>query len=388
MKKRTIIILASVVAVCVLGLLASLIINWPVNTDSTEGNIGKSSRFFRKTTTERIDNLEELLRNDEDYKNSIVLAYTIMETRTMQFGALVDLSNQAAGNIPEFADVLQDMNELVPLITNVSEAIVAAGSDLNTILSGESCSDVTESTINASLAYTTLQKQNTLASRFIDTADKYVKKAEATETLQFVRDQWVDYMKMTAALEGDTKAAKKLLKKEALLTPEHTLNALNKLETPYQAVLLHGADLSGAFEVGCILKEVVNAPELLSLVPDIAFEVFRFSNIEPNNKLRTHNVFEPQILQQADDTQLEHATGDDILLNGKYTPRVFYNRESVENILNNLNTTPAISQFGKQFEFAHDATGLINERQHLDVCHYLDQVIDQTAQGFTPVPLL
>ena len=66
MKKKAIIIIVSVVLVCALGLVLSLVLDWPVSTDSTSGNIGKSSRFSRKAATERIDNMEELLQADED----------------------------------------------------------------------------------------------------------------------------------------------------------------------------------------------------------------------------------------------------------------------------------------------------------------------------------
>ena len=57
--------------------------------------------------------------------------------------------------------------------------------------------------INAALADTTLQKENKLADRFIETTDKYLEAAEGDDRLKFVRDQWVDYQKMTAALEGE-----------------------------------------------------------------------------------------------------------------------------------------------------------------------------------------
>ena len=139
MKKKTLItIVVSVVLACALGLVLSYVFDWPISPGSTSGNIGKSSRFSRKTATERIDNMEELLQADEDYKNSIVLAYSIMQTRAMQFAALVDMSNQVAGDIPEFEGVLKDMNEAAPMVKNVVESLTAAGTDLNTILMGES----------------------------------------------------------------------------------------------------------------------------------------------------------------------------------------------------------------------------------------------------------
>lgn len=225
MKKKNTIILASLIALCAIGLLSSFLFSWPVSTESAHGNVGKVSRFSRKVVTEPIDNMEELLRTDEDYKSSIVLAYSVMYSRAVQFGTLVDMSNQAAGGIPEFEGILQEMNDNVPVIANVANALVDAGKDLNTVLSDMPCPEVSQSTMNAALSYTTLQKQNGLADRFIETTDKYVKLTEAPEELMLVRDLWVDYQQMTAALEGDKKAARALDKKGTLLTPEQALKA-------------------------------------------------------------------------------------------------------------------------------------------------------------------
>ena len=225
MKKKNTIILASLIALCAIGLLSSFLFSWPVSTESAHGNVGKVSRFSRKVVTEPIDNMEELLRTDEDYKSSIVLAYSVMYSRAVQFGTLVDMSNQAAEGIPEFEGILQEMNDMAPVFTNVANALVDAGKDLNTVLSDMPCPEVSQSTMNAALSYTTLQKQNGLADRFIETTDKYVKLTEAPEELMLVRDLWVDYQQMTAALEGDKKAARALDKKGTLLTTEQALKA-------------------------------------------------------------------------------------------------------------------------------------------------------------------
>ena len=143
MKKKAFIIVCSVLAVCILGLFLSRYLSWPVSSERASGDVSKAARFSRGT---KVD----------------------MQTRALQFGALVDMSNEVAGDIPAFAGVLEEMNA-----------------------------------INAALADTTLQKENKLADRFIETTDKYLEAAEGDDRLKFVRDQWVDYQKMTAALEGE-----------------------------------------------------------------------------------------------------------------------------------------------------------------------------------------
>ena len=331
MKKKSIIILATVVAVCAIGLLASYLFSWPVNSDSTSGNIGKSSRFSRKTAPERIDNMEELLRADEDYKNSILLAYSVMQARAIQFGNLVDMSNQAAGDIPEFKDVLDEMNEQAPIFTNVANALVEAGNNLNTVLGGMPCPDVTQSTINASLSYTTLQKQNYLANRFIDTTDKYIKKADATEELMLVRDLWLEYQQMTAAMEGDKKAAKALDKKGVLLTPEQALKAAETFETVNQA----GIIISGNTLVGLLPVDVFYIP-------------FRNSFDASNEKLDFSIAITPD------------------------ARHIFYN-EGVNQLIQNSLNKPDL--------FISASPIIISNTDPAEVCTQLNQVITQTAEG-------
>ena len=74
-KKSLLIIVVSVVAVCLLGVIASQVFDWPVNADQTSGNVAKSSRFSRKTAQEAASNMQELLLSDEGYKNGLVAAY-------------------------------------------------------------------------------------------------------------------------------------------------------------------------------------------------------------------------------------------------------------------------------------------------------------------------
>ena len=376
MKKKTLIILLSVILVCALGLVLSLIIRWPVSSDSTDGNIGKSSRFSRKTATERIDNMEELLQADENYKNSIVLAYSVMQTRAMQFAALVDMSNQVAGDIPEFEGVLKDMNEAAPMVRNVVESLSAAGTDLNTVLKGESCPDVTQNTINASLAYTTLQKQNELANRFIETTDKYIKKADASDELLFVRDQWVDYQQMTAALEGDTKAAKELKKKGTLLPAEKAASALNQFAVAYQVPLYMGANLSESFNVNnglvsalpegmvneidnIIVKAAQGTEELgwdmpENLVPETVFGTFR-------------NVVTDEFSDMMNDPSLSD----------KYDPRKFYHTGILEEAQLSMGQNGVIVSSWERVITDVVKLDLKNE----NIVPNLGELIDHTAMG-------
>ena len=228
-SKKGVIMIAAVAGVCALGLILSQLVDWPVSANNAGGDIAKSSRFSRKTAAESLTNMEELIANDEGYKNGITVAYVVMQTRAAQFAELVDLSNEAAGDIPAFAGVLKDMNAVRGMAENVNAQLAEAGADLNAVLGGESRPELTQHTINASLAYTNLQKQNKLADRFIETADQYLKTAEADDQLRLVRDRWEEYQLATAALEGDEDAAEKLAELSNVIGNEDQLSLIEPL---------------------------------------------------------------------------------------------------------------------------------------------------------------
>ena len=154
MKKKTVIILSSAVAICALGLVSSHFIDWPVSHDDASGDIAKSTRFSREQASEKLTNMEELLQTDSAFKDGIVAAQVIMQTRAVQFDSLVDMSNEVAGKIPAFAEVLKDMNATREMVENVTNSLIESGQNLDAALGGEECADLEQTTINASLAYT------------------------------------------------------------------------------------------------------------------------------------------------------------------------------------------------------------------------------------------
>ena len=249
MKKKSI-ILCSLVVICAIGLVASIYIDWPVDFSKSDGDIAKAAKFSREEVSKDLSNMEELLQTDSAFKDGIVVAQVVMQTRTVQFGTLVDMSNEVAGNIPAFAEVLKDMNAQRELVDNVASSLAESAEKLNAALGGEECPDLAQSTINASLAYMTLQKQNNLATRFIETTDKYLKTAQGDDRLKFVRDQWLEYQQMTAALEGDKASAEALAKKGNLLSGEKALAAVDNLDLNAKIVVLQN----------CMIAQRMNVP--------------------------------------------------------------------------------------------------------------------------------
>ena len=243
MNKKSI-ILCSLVVICAIGLVASIYIDWPVDFNEADGDIAKAAKFSREEVSKDLSNMEELLQTDSAFKDGIVAAQVVMQTRAAQFGTLVDMSNEVAGKIPAFAEVLKEMNAQRELVNNVANSLAESADKLNAALGGEECPDLAQSSINASLAYTTLQKQNNLATRFIETTDKYLETAQGDDKLKLVRDQWLEYQQMTAALEGDKASAEALAKKGNLLSGEQALAAVGKYGLAEQLVILQSCALA------------------------------------------------------------------------------------------------------------------------------------------------
>ena len=237
MKKKSLIILSVVAAVVVAGLISSNFIHWPIDVSKTEGDIGKVDRFSRADQVVKLTNMEELLRTDSDYQEAMVMSYALMQLRSEQFASLVDMSNQVAGQIAEYAPLIQKMNGIGKMVNNVNAQLNDVGKQMEKALSGEECPELTQNTINASLAYTQLQKQNALANQFIETTDKYLANAKGSDQLKLVRDQWVDYQKLTAAIEGNKESAKALDEKGYLLTSEKADAALGAYADATQKVM-------------------------------------------------------------------------------------------------------------------------------------------------------
>ena len=293
-NKKGIIILASVIAVCVVGLILSVFVDWNVDESLSGGNIGKSSRFSRKTATEAISNMEELLVNDENFRDGLVSAYMVMQVRTQHFNTLVNMSNEAAGDIPEYAELLKEMTESKEIAANVCASLIEAGENINAALCGEERPDLAQNTINASLAYTTLQKQNTLADKFIEITDK----ADVDDNVKFVRDQWVDYQMMTAALAQDDKQMKQLEKKGSLLSAEKSAAALNCVNSVFQASLYANANIAQEFNVrnmmaGYASGEIVaNALNACQIAGDAMMKAIQSLSAQENMANTLQNVYE------------------------------------------------------------------------------------------------
>ena len=287
MKKKSIIILCSVVAVCAIGLITSHFVDWSVNHDEADGDIGKAARFSREQVSEKLSNMEELLQTDSAFKDGIVAAQVVMQTRAAQFGTLADMSNEAAGNIPAFAEVLKEMNANRELVNNVANSLAESAANLNAALGGEECPDLAQSTINASLAYTTLQKQNNLATRFIETTDKYLETAQGDDKLKLVRDQWLEYQQMTAALEGDKASAEALAKKGNLLSGEQALAAVNKCGLAERLVILQSCELAQRINVSTQLGNAVS-PQVLE--SEISSVLLAQKEVLAHRKIDAHNA--------------------------------------------------------------------------------------------------
>ena len=293
MKKKSIIILCSVAAIFAIGLITSFFVDWPVDLNEADGDIAKAARFSREQVSEKLTNMEELLQTDSAFKGGIVAAQVVMQTRAVQFGTLIDMSNEVAGNIPAFAEVLKEMNANSEMVNNVASSLAESAEKLNAALGGEECPDLAQSTINASLAYTTLQKQNNLANHFIETTDKYLETAQGDDKLKFVRDQWLEYQQMTAALEGDKASAEALAKKGNLLSGEKALAAVDNFDIAERVVVLQSCELAQSMKLPNQIGNAIRPKVLESEISSVLLaqkEILAGRKINPHNALMIGNV--------------------------------------------------------------------------------------------------
>ena len=255
--------------------------------------------------------MEELLQTDSAFKKTIVVSQVVMQTRAAQFGTLVDMSNEVAGNIPAFAEVLKEMNASREMVNNVSTSLAESGEKLNAALGGEESPELAQSTINASLAYTTLQKQNKLATRFIETTDKYLETAKADDQLKFVRDQWLEYQQMTAALEGDQASAEALAKKGNLLSGEKALAAVGNCDLGAKVTVLQSCQLAMIMNVPSGLASDINPETLGHVISAIrsAAEV-TMVNMTAEGALQSNQV--EKIFNNALDEAMKNTSADAI----------------------------------------------------------------------------
>ena len=397
-KKKLTIIACSVLAVLVVGLLVNHFFNWPIDSSDASGDISKASRFSREMESEKLTNMEELLKTDTTFKDGIVVAQMVMQTRAIQFGALVDMSNQVAGNIPAFAEVLKEMNATLEMVNNVANSLLESGNNLEAALSGKECSNLEQTTINASLAYTTLQKQNKLANKFIDTTDKYLKTAKGDDHLKFVRDQWVDYQKMTAALDGDKDAAEAMAKKGNLLSGEKTLAALADFDVAEKVAMVNSAYMTmntgvGGSLVSALSEEALN--NVVTKIRNIAEECCKNNTSETMqnqgsakfNQLVSealNNIASANIASKNNAQTLASNTG---MVNLQSTNMQMMNNNVVtENFQNVLSSRGRPSPYGntngaEQLANKTQHTQLSNEASSTFLCNQASEVIKASAAG-------
>ena len=368
MKKKGI-ILCTLVGICAIGLISSFFIDWPVDFHSADGDIAKAAKFSREQAFKDLSNMEELLQTDSTFKGGIVAAQVVMQTRAVQFATLVDMSNEVAGNIPAFAEVLKDMNAQRELVDNVASSLAESAEKLNAALDGKECPDLAQSTINASLAYTTLQKQNNLANRFIETTDKYLETAQGDDKLKLVRDQWLEYQQMTAALDGDKTSAEALAKKGNLLSGEKALAAVANFDIAERLVVLQSCELAQAMklpnQIGSVIRPKVLNTEISKLCNAQQEVLARGPKIDP------HNAQKEVLAGRKIDP---HNAQKDVLAGRKIDPH-------------NALVINSASRVMEAFNSALSNNSVLNQSQNIALSLVIGNVISQTAAANNSVML-
>jgi hypothetical protein len=126
-----------------------------------------------------------------------------------------------------------------------------------------------------------------LATRFIDTTDKYLETAQGDDRLKFVRDQWLEYQQMTAALDGDKALAEVLAKKGNLLSGEKALAAVENLDLNAKIVVLQNCMIAQRMNVPTQIGSVVSPNVLES---EISSVLLAQKEVLAGRKIDSHNA--------------------------------------------------------------------------------------------------
>ena len=309
--------------------------------------------------------MEELLKTDSAFKDGIVVAQVVMQTRTVQFGTLVNLSNEVAGNIPAFAEVLKDMNAQRELVDNVASSLAESADNLNAALDGKECPDLAQSTINASLAYTTLQKQNQLATRFIETTDKYLETAQGDDKLKLVRDQWLEYQQMTAALDGDKTSAEALAKKGNLLSGEKALAAVANFDIAERLVVLQSCELAQAMKLP---NQIGNSIRPKALESEISSALLAQKEVLARGPIKVPHNAQKEVLARGP-IKVPHNAQKEVLAHRKIDSYNTLMIGSANRVMEAFNTS--LSNVAKNH--------VLNQSQNIGLSHVIGNVISQTA---------
>jgi hypothetical protein len=289
------------------------------------------------------------------------------------------------------------------MISNVCASLAQAGNDLSGALANEPRPDLAQNVMNASLAYTTLQKQNKLASQFIDTTDKYLRSSEGTDALKLVRDQWVDYQQMTAALDGDEKASKELTDKGYLLTPEQSVAALKGFTASNQLGIVSGVSLSKVLNVSdnlsqCIVIRALESLELCSRLPGNFINSMEKNNLSLQDVAATDmfNEMTKEVMAAVFDGNVNDLVKPELAVNSSSNVEIVKTLSARENVV--LAKGPYILPFADMggvvlmdsfkdmvVKAAPEITGLQQNTRELatlnSICDELGAAISSTAQG-------
>lgn len=235
-------------AACVGCYLVGAIVGWPVDEDSTKGDISKAGRYNKAVVTEDVKAVQEFLQSDPEYRDESLYAFMIMNSRVNEFIELAQLSVSVADGKEEYADVVEALKTALPVALNARKSFEMAAADLNTLLDGTTLvASYEQNSNNAMLAYMMLQNHNAACEQFVGITD-YLAKSDDLNLL-FVRDAWVGYNLVSAMLADDEDDAYEWSRAGSRLTEEQTAQVMGELGIEQQNYL-QVAHLAGASVMG------------------------------------------------------------------------------------------------------------------------------------------
>ena len=92
---------------------------------------------------------------------------------------------------------------------------------------------------------------------------------QGDDRLKFVRDQWLEYQQMTAALDGDKAFAETLAKKGNLLSGEKALAAVENLDLNAKIVVLQSCRIAQMIKLPSQIGSAIRPKALESEISSV-----------------------------------------------------------------------------------------------------------------------
>lgn len=238
----------------IVGYVLGIVIGVP-NLDSNQlsGDIGKVSKYNKKSVDPAIKAMEEKILNDSTYLQGTVATLLVVNERMEDFSNTVEYIKEATAQVSDLENQVNTLVQLNEISTNAQEQCAKAVDAISQIINGEE-SDLENAMNRTTLAYMSLSRQIKAAKQFVADAEALVASNKVSEEkaaeLQAACALWANYCTIEALINNDEEELAFWNKDAVGLANMQSLESQKKLEK----ALADGLGARASEELGLILN--------------------------------------------------------------------------------------------------------------------------------------